>query len=124
MTNASTIRLFLVQGDALGLRTAEISNWSGKAVAAPRTELAALLERPELSGAGVYLLMGADADTGKDTCYIGEAEVLRDRLRQHKARDDWSQVVAFVSKDENLTKAHIRFLEGQLIERARDAGRF
>jgi len=32
-------------------------------------------------------------------------------------------VVAFVSKDENLTKAHIRYLEGQLITLANTAGR-
>jgi len=31
--------------------------------------------------------------------------------------------VFFVSKDENLTKAHIRYLEGKLITLARDAGR-
>lgn len=42
MTSA-TIKLFLPRGDAKSLRTAEISNWTGKAVAAPRTELDELL---------------------------------------------------------------------------------
>ena len=41
MTSA-TIKLFLPHGDAKGLRTAEISNWTGKALAAPRTELVQL----------------------------------------------------------------------------------
>jgi hypothetical protein len=120
---ASTIKIFLVHGDAKRLRTAEISNWSGKALAAPRTELPELLERDELRKPGVYVLLGQDPDTGKALCYVGEAEVIRDRLRQHKTRDDWSQAIAFVSKDENLTKAHIRFLEGRLISEATATGR-
>ncbi len=36
---SATIKLFLVRGDAKRLRTAELSNWTGKAVAGPRSEL-------------------------------------------------------------------------------------
>lgn len=120
----ATIKLFLRHGDAKRLRTAEISNWSGKAIAAPRTDLDELLERDEASQPAVYILTGISPDTGKPTAYIGEAEVLRERLRQHRAKDFWVSVVAFVSKDENLTKAHIRFLEGELIDEAKKADRF
>ena len=66
---------------------------------------------------------GIDPESGKPSAYIGEAEVLRDRLRQHRNKDFWVSVVAFVSKDENLTKAHIRFLEGELIKEATTSGR-
>ena len=120
----ATIKLFLKHGDPKRLRTAEISNWSGKAVAAPRTDLDELLARDEAGQAAVYILTGHDPDTGRSAAYIGEAEVLRDRLRTHRGNDSWISVTAFVSKDENLTKAHIRFLEGQLIEEARTTGRF
>jgi hypothetical protein len=51
MTSA-TIKLFLPRGDAKSLRTAEISNWTGKAVAAPHTELGELLAREELDKQG------------------------------------------------------------------------
>ena len=51
--SSATIKLFLPRGDAKSLRTAEISNWSGKAIAAPRTELDELLAREELEKAGV-----------------------------------------------------------------------
>jgi hypothetical protein len=51
-------------------------------------------------------LLGVDAETGANLAYIGEAEVIRDRLKQHKTKDFWNSVVVFVSKDENLTKAH------------------
>jgi hypothetical protein len=121
---SATIKLYLPQGDAKGLRTAEVSNWSGKAIAAPRTELEALLGRPELDGAGVYILSGTDPSTNSLRAYIGEAEVIRERLKQHKSVEFWVMAVVFVSKDENLTKAHVRFLEERLIKEARQVGRF
>ena len=123
MTSA-TIKLFLPQGDAKRLRVGEVSNWTGKALAAPRTELEDLLARDELESSGVYFLLGVSADTGANLAYIGEAEVIRDRLRQHKTKDFWNSVVVFVSKDENLTKAHIRYLENRLLQEARTIGRY
>lgn len=121
--NSATIKLFLLFGDPNRLRIAEISNWSGKAVAAPRTDLDQILGRDELLQAGIYILTGTDPETGKPVAYIGESEVIRDRLKQHRDRDFWVQAVVFVSKDENLTKAHIRYLEGRLIADATSAGR-
>lgn len=123
MTSA-TIKLFLPHGDAKRLRVGEVSNWTGKALAAPRTELEDLLARDELESSGVYFLLGVNPDTGANLAYIGEAEVIRDRLKQHKARDFWSAVVVFVSKDENLTKAHIRYLENRLLQEAKAIGRY
>ncbi|MEA2165645.1 MAG: hypothetical protein QOK37_3772 [Thermoanaerobaculia bacterium] len=119
----ATIKLFLPFGDPQRLRTAEISNWNGKGVAAPRTDLAELLKRDECSQSGVYLLAGTEPETGDTACYIGEAEVIRERLRQHKAKDFWINSFIFISKDENLTKAHVRYLEGRLIADAKAAGR-
>lgn len=55
--------------------------------------------------------------------YVGEAEVIRDRIKAHLGKDFWNQVLFFTSKDENLTKAHVRYLEGRLIDQARKAGR-
>ena len=122
MTSA-TIKLFLPRGDAKSLRTAEISNWSGKAVAAPRTELDELLAREELDRAGVYILVGTDPGTNKPKAYIGEAEIVSDRLKQHKAKE-WNSAIVFTSKDENLTKAHVRFLESRLLSEAAQTKRF
>jgi hypothetical protein len=121
---SATIRLFLPRGDAKGLRTAEISNWTGKAIAAPRTEVDELLARQELDKAGVYILIGSDPLTNKPRAYIGEAEIIRDRLRQHKTKEFWVSAIVFVSKDENLTKAHVRYLEGRLLSEATQVNRF
>jgi hypothetical protein len=121
---SATIKLFLPRGDAKSLRTAEISNWTGKAIAAPRTELDELLARDELDKAGVYILLGTDPLTNLPRAYIGEAEVIRERLKQHKTKEFWISAIVFVSKDENLTKAHVRFLENRLITEATQINRF
>jgi hypothetical protein len=120
---SATIKLFLVHGDAKRLRTAELSNWTGKAVAGPRSELDGVLARDEAAKSGVYFLSGIDSESGKPAVYVGEAESIRDRLRGHLDKDFWNHVLFFISKDENLTKAHIRYLEGRLIEQAKSAGR-
>jgi hypothetical protein len=122
--SSATITLFLPLGDAKSLRTAEISNWSGKAVAAPRTELEELLDREELNKAGVYILIGSDPKTGAPHAYIGEAEVIRDRLKQHKTKEFWVSAIVFTSKDENLTKAHVRYLESLILAEANKIKRF
>jgi hypothetical protein len=123
MTSA-TIKLFLPRGDAKSLRTAEISNWTGKAVAAPRTEIDDLLAREELDKAGVYILIGNDPLTNAPRAYIGEAEVIRERLKQHKTKEFWYSAIVFISKDENLTKAHVRYLENRLLGEAAKVNRF
>jgi hypothetical protein len=120
---SATIKIFLVQGDPKRLRTAELSNWTGKAVAGPRSEFEGILTREETDNSGVYFLTGIDTESGKPAIYVGEAENIRDRVKAHLEKDFWNQVVYFISKDENLTKAHIRYLEGKLIEQTRQAGR-
>jgi len=121
--STATIRIFLVHGDPKRLRTAELSNWTGKAVAGPRSEFEGVIGREECGSSGVYFLTGNDPESGKPALYVGEAENIRDRVKAHLEKDFWNQIVYFVSKDENLTKAHIRYLEGKLIDQARQANR-
>lgn len=124
MSQAATVKIFLVNGDAAGLRTAEIYGWTGKAVAGPRSQLEAVLDRDEAAGPGVYFLTGVNPETGKDRVYIGEAERIRARIKLHLERDFWKSLVFFVSHDENFTKAHIKYLEGKVINKARDVARY
>jgi hypothetical protein len=121
--SSATIKIFLVHGDPKRLRTAELSNWTGKAVAGPRSEFDSVLSREESQKSGVYLLTGIHPETGKSAVYIGEAEAIKDRVKGHLDKDFWNHIAFFTSKDENLTKAHIRYLEGRLIEQAKQAGR-
>lgn len=123
MNKSATIKLFLPFGNAQGIRTAEISNWTGKAVAAPRSELKHFMSREELKTRGVYFLIGDDDESGVPLLYIGEAESVTSRLKQHLSKEFWNSVIAVFSKDENLTKAHVRYLEGRLIEVAIEVGK-
>lgn len=124
MKDTATVRIFLAKGSPTSVRTAEISNWTGKAVAGPRSQIEDMLNRDEAAKPGVYFLTGVNPETGRERVYIGEAEVIRNRIKGHTDRDFWKTLVFFVSKDENLTKAHIKYLEGKLIETARAVGRF
>jgi hypothetical protein len=83
-----------------------------------------LLAREELEKAGVYILTGIDPLTNAPHAYIGEAEIIRERLKQHKSKEFWVSAIVFVSNDENLTKAHVRYLEGRLLSEATMVGRF
>lgn len=117
------IELFLVDGTPGGLTTAEILNWTGQVLSAPRSEMSALVARTELAGTCVYLLLGPD-EGGGTRCYIGETDDFKARLRHHDAhREFWRRVVVITSKDANLTKAHGRYLESRLIALAHQAGR-
>lgn len=119
------IRLFLVDGTPGGLTTAEITNWTGHVLSARRSDLADLLRREESQRTGVYVLLGDDETAIGDTrCYIGEADVVADRLRYHqREKDFWDRVVVVTSKDTNLTKSHGRYLESRLITLAKEAAR-
>ncbi|MCK8493978.1 GIY-YIG nuclease family protein [Spirosoma sp. RP8] len=64
-------------------------------------------------------------EQGNELVYIGEAEVVLDRLNQHLAKKDfWYETIVFTSKDENLNKAHIKFLENRIYELAKSARRY
>ncbi len=119
------IKLFLIDGTPGGLTTAEITNWTGHVLSASRSDLADLLVREEAEHTGVYLLLGDDEEAlGNTRCYIGEADVVAERLRDHQRKKEfWDRVVVITSKDANLTKAHGRYLESKLVILATQAGR-
>ena len=121
------VKLFLVEGTPGGLTTAEITNWTGHLLTGPRSRLADLLTREEARRTGVYLLLGEDPEAvGGVRCYVGEADEIRIRLKEHhsaRGKDFWDRAVIITSKDANLTKSHSRYLEARLIALATAAGR-
>ncbi|MBP6672632.1 MAG: GIY-YIG nuclease family protein [Bacteroidetes bacterium] len=124
MAFAKTIKLFLIDGDPNGRMSCELSNWTGKAYKIPRIKIKECSDRDDLTNTGVYLLFGKD-DEGKDQAYIGEAESILKRLNQHLSQKEfWNETIVFVSKDDNLNKAHIKYLENRLFEIAKVANRY
>ncbi len=123
---AKTIKIFLVDGEPNGLKTAELSNWVGQAIVIPRNKLKDIKQRPDCNKPAVYFLVGKENEEALlSTAYIGEAENLWNRLTTHdSSKDFWFTAIAFVSKDTNLTKAHVKFLESRCIEIASRVKRY
>ena len=120
----TSIRFFLVNGSPEGIRIVTKDNWTGCALVAGRSQLKEALQREELARAGVYVLT-ATAESDTPRIYIGEADVLRERLKQHGlSKDFWNQLVAFNSSDDNLNKAHVRYLESRLVNLAKNANQW
>ena len=124
MKFGKTIKIFLIDGEPNGRMTCELSNWSGKAYKIPRIKVKDCIDRNDLDSTGVYLLLGKDEE-GKELVYIGEAESILKRLNQHlNQKDFWNEAIVFISKDENLNKAHVKYLENRLHNIAHSAKRY
>lgn len=125
MMNGRTIKVFLAKGVPEGLRTAEIMNWTGKMLVFPQSQLADFVQRQEANRTGIYVLIGDDLnDPTKKQIYIGESDNISTRLQQHAkdaSKDYWEHTIVVTSKDENLSKAHVRYLENRLISLAKQA---
>ena len=111
MSFNKTIQMIIFDNNPNGMIMCELSNWNGRVFKISRTELNAFCERPESRFTGVYFLFGRD-DDNNDTIYIGEAENIQIRLKQH-LNDTyfWTDAIVVISKDNNLNKAHVKYLE-------------
>lgn len=111
----------MIDGTAYGPRLSEIGNWVGKAIYAPRAAVNKIMNRTEFDNPGIYCLKGDPTDDAFDEkIYIGEAENIKSRLKQHLSdpNKDFKELIFFVSKDELLTKTQIRYLESRLVQLA------
>ncbi|MDO6545506.1 GIY-YIG nuclease family protein [Photobacterium sanguinicancri] len=120
-----SIRIFLADGTPTGLRHVEIANWSGQALACPRSRFSELNRWDESKRPGVYFLFEKTSNDESHSAYIGESEDVFKRLVNHdREKDFWNEVIIFTSKDENLTKAHVKYLEARLVELSKSAERY
>lgn len=129
MVHGKSVKLFLVDGTPNGILTAEIINWTGHVLSAPRTKLAELIKREECSRTGIYFLVSFDPENPMyPKVYIGESDDIANRLKQHNrteesgGKDFWEKVCVVTGKDQNITKAHIKYLESRLMDIAKTNG--
>jgi len=119
-----TITTYLVEWSPTWVKTVELSNWIWKAIIIPRTKLKDVKQRPEVLQPAIYFLFWTD-DEWKNLAYIWEAENLINRIWNHDTNKDfWEVVIWFISKDNNLTKADVKYLEAKAIERAKISNRY
>jgi hypothetical protein len=124
VTPGETIKIFLPDGQPDGIKIVEKLGWTGRALQVPRSQWADRRSRDELGRPGVYVLTGPRDDGGSlPEMYIGEGETPRRRIDGHATKEFWTVATLFTSSDENLNKAHLRYLESRLIGLAAAAGR-
>ena len=125
MAIGKSIRIYLADATVTGIRYAELLNWTGHAIACPRNRLSELSKWPEAAKPGVYFLFEGRFGNSKPIAYIGESENVSQRLTSHdRNKEFWNEVILFTSKDENLTKAHIKYLESALVGMSSQADRY
>ena len=126
--NAFSLHTFVPSGDPIGIRVVEKDNWSGCVIALRRGDLeeALALGLSALEGPGVYILRGLDDDS-EDLIklYIGESDAVGNRVKAHSPRSAdkrfWTEAFCCTSKDANLNKGHVQYLERKLVQLAYEA---
>lgn len=123
MSFNKTIQMCIFDGNPNGRIMCELSNWNGRVYKISRNDLSEFSERADAEYTGVYFLLGKDEENN-DTVYVGEAEKMIVRLKQHlKDKNYWNDCVVVISKDNILNKAHVKFLENKFYNLANDANR-
>lgn len=111
-----TVKLFFEEGNHHGVIQAEMINWTGYIIVAPRTALVDLYKMKDIDKAGIYFLVSEE----EKKVYVGETMNGINRLKDHDDKKDfWTKLVLVQTKDFNLTKTHCSYLEyrcSQLIE--------
>lgn len=124
MSYDKMMNFLIFDGNPNGLIMGELSNWNGRVYKISRSALARFAHRPDCQHTGVYFLFGRDQDMN-DTVYIGEAEKMLNRLKQHiNDHEEWNECVAVISKDDHLNKAHVKHLEFDFYQQAVQAHRY
>jgi hypothetical protein len=118
-----TIRIFVPDGDPEGVRLIDRMNWTGLGIVFPREKWPTTKQRLEFSRAGVYILVGYRAEDDElPTVYVGEGDVIRNRIESHfQSKDFWSRAIVFTASNNSLNKAHVKWLEFALVNRASEA---
>lgn len=127
MAEPFTLKVFVPSGDPEGTRIIEKMNWTGRGYYVPRVDWPVVRQREELAGGGVYVLLGHEQDEiGNElpVAYIGQTDCIRDRIDLHdKQKEFWEFAMFFVSTNGGLNRAHITWLEWELMAQATHAKR-
>lgn len=119
-----TVTTYLIDGDPKGTQYSFISNKICQMFVVPRSNLSYLNEQEKLHKPAFYILIGEDEST-KPQAYIGETENFKERVKDHDSKKAfWQKALVFVSKDEDMTKADVQYLEHKAIAEAQKANTF
>ncbi|MEX0920211.1 MAG: GIY-YIG nuclease family protein [Candidatus Pacearchaeota archaeon] len=125
MVRGKTINIYLPDGNPKGVKICEIPNSIIKAIQIPRNLIKEAQDYENLEKVGIYFLFSEKDESSQFKTYIGEAEDIKKRIKQHDSpnKDYWNYAVCFVSGKDNLNKAHVKFLESFCHEEAEKSKR-
>ena len=119
-----TVTTYLITGDPKGTRYAFIKNKICQMFVIPRSDLDYLNKQDMLHKPAFYILLGED-DSLKPKAYIGETENFKERVKDHDVKKTfWQRALVFVSKDADMTKADVQYLEHLAISVAKQANTY
>ena len=119
-----TVTTYLIDGDPKGTQYAFISNKICQMFVVPRSNLSYLNTQEKLQKPAFYILLGEDEST-KPQAYIGETENFKERVKDHDSKKAfWQKALIFVSKDADMTKVDVQYLEHKAIAEAKKANAF
>jgi len=119
-----TVTTYLIDGDPKGTKYAFISNKICQMFVIPRSNLSYLNGQEKLQTPAFYILIGEN-DEAKPQAYIGETENFKERVKDHDSKKTfWQKALIFVSKDEDITKVDVQYLEHKAIIEAKKANTF
>ncbi|EKF39864.1 hypothetical protein NA8A_23704 [Nitratireductor indicus C115] len=108
------VKIFITGQDPRSLRTVELDNWTGVAITGQPEFFKKALEAEVLSRSCVYLLIRSSADDDLPEIYVGESDDFSQRYLTGKFPIDFDSFLIFTSKDDALTRAHVKWLELEL----------
>ena len=124
-TTPKTIQIFLPHGDPQGIRVAEVTTRTVRAIDMPRKLLPEFARMKESKQVGVYFLFGASDEDERESVYIGQTGDLGKRLVRHDAKKEfWKKAIVIVSRTDSLTQTHALFLEWHCLQVSREADRY
>ena len=119
-----TVTTYLIDGDPKGTQYAFISNKICQMFVVPRSNLSYLNTQEKLQKPAFYILLGEDEST-KPQAYIGETENFKERVKDHDSKKAfWQKALIFESKDADMTKVAVQYLEHKAIAEAKKANAF
>lgn len=123
--NAKTIQIFLPDGDPKGIKIATIRTRNIEVISFSRNNLESLYKIMENKNkVGVYFLTGFNETKEQNEIYVGEAEDVTIRLKQHNSsidKDFWQKGYFVITNNGFFTKSHIKFLENFLYNKIKEA---
>lgn len=119
-----TITTYLIDDNPQGSQYSFISNRTCKMYLIPRSNISIVNEREELQRPAFYILIGENEELAPQA-YLGETESFKDRVKDHESKKQfWQKALVFISKDGDITKADVQYLEFLAVYTAKKAKKY